>query len=176
MNLAAARLLVCLLLFLGWLGYLAYQAFYTLPQTGATYADGKPVPLVVSRPQALTSDLDVVALVPESNGKEGLVQVTVKEVLYPRDAKVKAGDVLKVRNIAESRSPRRPDSVEQVEDWNGEKDYLLLLKKVRSAKGDEYEVASIPPSPGYRGSPGRVYPATEEALAQYRHILKPTPP
>jgi hypothetical protein len=167
----AARFLVTVLLFTGWIGYLAYQVL-TRPHTSAD------LPLVVSRPQILVSELDLIAFVPE---KKGTVEVEVQEVLFPKEnAPVKPRDTIKVTNIAECHPALRgrPDVPD---DWSGPGAYLLPLKK--GAKKGEYQVVPIPPSPGFGTldfaaalpGPPRLYPANKEARAQYEQIEKPTP-
>lgn len=161
MRRAALRLLVVALLFGGWLGYLAYLAF-TLPRT----ADGQP--LVLSRPQILVSDLDVIALVPGDQPGE----VTIKEVLYPPGEENRVGQKIIVTNIDKCRAPRRNvEAREPGPDWTGPGEYLLPLRTAEDGKG--YEVVPIPTSPGYPTvGPPRIYPATPQALAQYREIIK----
>lgn len=165
MTLPGARLLVCALLFAGWIGYLAYQVIYTRPLTAA----GKP--LVVSRPQVLASDVDVIAYIPDLKGP-----ITVEEVL--RGAGVEKDAELTLANLEECRAERRSDKESPPPlDWVGAGRYLVPLRHLPDGK---YEVAHIPPSPGYPpppshlapGSP-RIYPATPEALAQYHSIAKP---
>jgi hypothetical protein len=56
-------------------------------------------------------------------------------------------------------------------DWSGAGPYLLPLKRVPGQPG-HYEVAAIPASPGFEALVYRVYPGTEEVLAQYRKIEK----
>ena len=184
MRLASARLLVTGVLFLGWMAYLAYQVA-TLPRADdhsllSSFWPGQdaPTPLVLSRPQVLTSPLDVVAEVPEGRGE---VEVTVKEVLYPyEDSPVHEGDKVLVTNVEDCRVPvHREERVA----WTGPGLYLLPLRKAETppARGKDkdatprYEVVPIPPSPGYPSGPPRIYPATAEALAQYREIAKPSP-
>jgi hypothetical protein len=172
---AAVRLLICVALLGGWLGYLGYQVA-TRPrriQVGLETA----VPLVLSRPQVLASQLDVVARLPEPRG--GPVPVTVVSVLYPPEgAGVKEGDEILVANLEDCRpSGHNPDRPNQP-DWSGPGEYLLLLEPAgKGQTGKErYEVTPIPPSPGYPGggllSPGppRIYPANQQALAMYRHL------
>jgi hypothetical protein len=157
---AVTRLVLTATLFLAWMGYLGFQVL-TRPQT-ATGA-----PLVLSRPQILASQIDVIATVPEENGEE----VTVKEVLYPAEASLKAGDVIHVTNIRDCVALRNVGE-KPVKDWTGPRDYLLPLRPLPGK--NKYEVAPIPPSPGFFTADPRprIYPANEAALAQYRHIAK----
>jgi hypothetical protein len=147
---AAGRLILTALLFVGWLGYLGYLVA-TRPVTG----DGRP--LVLSRPQALVSDLDVVAHV------EGVDRpVVIREVLYQATGKkLAAGDEIQVQNLVHCRG------------FSGAGEYLLLLRSM-GKEGPPYEVAPTPPSPGYSGdlSPPLVYPAPA-ILPQYRQVRKP---
>jgi hypothetical protein len=146
---AAGRLLLMVLLFAGWLGYLAYLAF-SRPLT----ADGQP--LVLSRPQLLEADLDVVARVDDPARP-----VVVKEVLFPPNEKdVHPEQKITVANLDRCRPVPLPG------------DYLLPLKRT---EGDatHFTVALTPRSPGYpEPGPPRIYPATPQALAQYREIPK----
>jgi hypothetical protein len=158
------RLVLTVALFIGWLGYLAYQV-----ATRPVLPDGTP--LVLSRPQLLASELDVIAEVDDTSG-----EATVVEVLYPPEgAPVKADDKIQVANIADcvpsSRSERPPSRPV----WSGPGKYLLPLRTAPDRK--KYEVAAIPPSPGFYTSPAveppvRIYPATEAALAEYQHIAE----
>jgi hypothetical protein len=198
---AAARLLVTGALFLGWMAYLAYQVA-TLPRAAPASPAStllalgeEPPPLVLSRPQILTSRLDVIGEVPEGRGE---VEVTVVQVLSPeKGAPVQEGDTIVVTNVEDCRLPvHRQERVA----WTGPGRYLLPLRKAEGApgkgKGKEgkprYEVAPVPPSPGYSppvpadffppagtlpAGPPRIYPANREGevLAQYRKIPKPKP-
>jgi hypothetical protein len=156
---AAARLLLVSALLAGWLVYLGYLVL-TRPVTAAGW------PLVVSRPQILTSQIDIVAEI----GKEG--EVKIEEVLWPENAPLKKDDQIKVERIDECHPmPRRADEAPP-KDFSGPGRYLVPLRVTRPGK---YEVAPIPPSPGFHGmgEPVRIYPATSEALAQYRQVQKP---
>jgi hypothetical protein len=161
MTLPARRLLLCAVLFVGWIGYLGYQVLTRprLPDGGAFFAR----PLVVSHPQVLVSQVDVIAEVPNTGGT-----VTVREVLWPADAPLKEGDEIQVANLEECKA----DAQSRL-DFFGPGKYLLPLRSVdRDRK--RYEVAHVPPSPGYSlGGPPRLYPATPAALAQYEQIGKP---
>src|SRR5262249_15048261 len=118
MTTPAWRLLLCCVLFVGWLGYLGYQVL-TRPHT----EDGRP--LVVSRPQALVSQLDVVADVPDTDGT-----VTVRQVLWPPEgAPVQEGDKIKVTNLGDCRpTPRPGEKGTPQPDFSGPGEYLLLLR------------------------------------------------
>jgi hypothetical protein len=153
MRIAKARLVLAAALFAGWLGYLAYL----------TTTLTRP-PLVLSRPQFLISNLDVIARVEEGNGPNSRVQV--EEVLWPRtpEAQRLQGQAITIANLAGS------------EGWAGAGSYILALT---SDGKDSYQVAPTPPSPGYEPNPatkaGRphIYPATAAARAQLETIRKP---
>ena len=152
---AAIRLALVTLAFLGWLGYLTFLVA-TRPQVGG-------VPLVVSRPQVLTSEVDVVARVSDPAG-----QVTITEVLWPREnASLKEGDSIKIDNLAECRAQGQ----DTPPDWTTPGEYLVPLRARKGGGG--WEVAPVPDSPGFAGRVWRIYPATPEALAQYRTVAKP---
>jgi hypothetical protein len=159
------RLMIVSVLFIGWLGYLGYLVA-TRPQT----EEGRP--LVLSRPQILTSDVDVIAELPAPPGRD-MVKVTVLQVLYPEDCQLQPGDTILVSTLEQCAPLRRSAKDHPPADWSGEGPYLLPLKRL-PGKENRYEVAPIPPSPGFE--PGvfvyRIYPATQEVLAQYRRIDK----
>jgi hypothetical protein len=158
MKAAYGRFVVCLALFVGWLGYLGYLV--------AERPDGGR--LVLSRPQFLVSDIDVVATV-----KKGSATVTVKDVLYPKDASTRErlkGKEIQVTNLEDCRPPAARPGVTQ--DVRGDGEYLLPLQDP-GPEGKEYRVAVTPPSPGFRHGTPRIYPATSEVIAQYRQIAKP---
>lgn len=159
------RLLVAALLFAGWLGYLVYlvRAF---PRTPANS------PFVLSRPQILVSELDVVGVV------EGVDQpVKVVTVLYPDSEKGLEGQEIKVTNLDRCKPlPREGQKAEDVQpDFRGPGRYLLPLRKVGG--GPDYEVTPTPPSPGYppaglRLGPPRIYPWDGMTEGQYRQVVK----
>jgi hypothetical protein len=169
---AVVRLAVTALLFACWIGYEAYQVA-TRPRTPA----GQP--LVVSRPQILVSDFDVIVQV------DGLDKpVLVEQVLYAarKEFEGLAGQKIRVTNLAECRGPSRdfrPDAGPP--DWTGSGRYLLPLHPVADGKeGQEevFEVVPTPASPGYppvsgKVGPPRIYPANDEVLAQYHQVPKP---
>ena len=169
---AAIRLMIVVLLFLGWMSYLGY-----LVAIRPVTSDG--VPLVLSRPQFLVSELDIIAEV-DSTAPDA--QVVVTTVLYPKsNAPVEEKQRLRVDNLAQCR--RQPNMEEKAEDvkpdWTGPGLYLLALQK---GPDDVYEVVPTPPSPGYppptRMPTPRMYPVSDPALrraalAQYDAIKKP---
>ncbi len=147
-------------LFAGWIGWLGWMAA-TTKQT------------VLSRPQLLVSEMDVVAEVAALDQP-----IVVKEVLAgaARDAAVVSGASLRVGNLAEcKRLPREGEDADDVPlDWTGPGLYLLPLRA--TTNGQTYLVAETPPSPGYpprgsgsKGSP-RIYHATSDVLRQYAEI------
>jgi hypothetical protein len=150
---AAGRLILVTLLFVAWLGYLVF-----LVATRPKKDDGTP--LVVSRPQVLTSEVDVIAEINDPHG-----DATVAEVLWPENAPLKEGEKIKIEGVADSRQPGRGAPA----DWSGAGFYLVPLR--RGPGG--WEVAPIPSSPGFDERVQRIYPATPEALAQYRAAPKP---
>ena len=88
--------------------------------------DGQP--LVVSRSQVLVSDLDVIARVRADSG-----EVTVREVLYPKEEETLRGRTLEVTNLKDC-GPVEPGS------------YLLPLRRSPAGKKDAYEVTPTPPT------------------------------
>jgi len=166
---AAVRLILVTLLFTCWMGYLIYLA-----ATRPLMSDG--VPLVLSRPQFLVSELDVIA---EVNGTGPDATVVIKEILYPKSgAEVEVEQKLAVGNLGQCRL-RQPVA--------GEKNhpppiapglYLLPLQKQEKS----YTVVPTPRSPGYppplSSAIPRVYAVNDPALkraalAQYNAIKKP---
>jgi hypothetical protein len=170
---AAWRLVLMSVLFAGWMLYLGYLV-YSRP-----LAQGRP--LVLSRPQVLVSELDVVA---EVDSTDPAKPVRIEEVLYPVGEKsVAVGGEIHVENLTECRSPLREDEANPPPDWTGPGKYLLPLVPLHRPAEDGkpcYRVAPTPRSPGYprpphdtTPGPPRIYPATAQALAQYRDIRKP---
>ena len=161
------RLVLCASLFALWMGYLGYLVL-TRPLTPPPQRE----PLVLSRPQIQSSDVDVIAEIDSEPKVE--TTVTVAEVLSPADAGLKEGDSITVLKLDECRALQRPGGKVPPWDWAGPGKYLLPLRQKGEAK--HFEVANVPPSPGFTDpkqySTVRIYPATSEALAQYRRIGK----
>jgi hypothetical protein len=145
-----ARLVVFAVLFVGWLGYLFY-----LVQLGK--------PVVLSRPQFLVSQYDVIATV------EGADRVKVKEVLdSPADeaAKLKAQGELKVVNLEGCKVAAPEGEKEAV--FSEELKSGTYLLPLRPAADGSYEV--VPASTVARFGPPRIYPDTPQVRAEYRKI------
>jgi hypothetical protein len=158
---AVIRLVICAALFVMWLGYLGYLVL-TRPVT----TQGQP--LVLSRPQILSSEIDVIARV--SNEPKGVTEVEIVEVLSPEDSPLKSKTKIKVANLDECRAPPRSREEVPRSDWSGDGDYLLPLRAVAGQPG-LYEVAPVPASPGFEmHNLVRIYPDTAEARQQYRQI------
>jgi hypothetical protein len=156
MNLARARFALALALFLGWLGYLGYLV--------AERPNGQSV---LSRPQFLVSEYDVVA-----DATPGSNVVTVKRVLWPQtaDARKLEGKQLTVVNLDECRPPSDVLKKERPDLTTGG-EYLLPVQSM-DEQGKEYRVAPTPPSPGFpRGTP-RIYRFSKEVEAEYRSLDK----
>ncbi len=148
---AVVRLGLALLLFAGWLGWLLYLAV-----TASR-------PVVLSRPQLLVSNLDVIAEVPSLEGNPPTV--TVKSVHWPKDDDW--ADALKGRTIAVDNLARCKD------DWKGPGEYILPLTTDRKT----FHVTPLPRSPGFPGAnPAaerpRIYPVTPQTIQQLGTIAK----
>lgn len=152
------------LLFAAWLGYLGYLA--------ATTAH----PVILSRPQLLASTLDVTADVPgDSKGGPG-TRAVVRSVHWPAARADLVGKEIVVTNLPQA--VRRDDSGNTVvssrpaDKWSGPGEYILPLVR---GPDDTYEIAPVPPSPGYDGwgQAPRIYPLTDETRRQLDSIPKP---
>lgn len=140
MNKSAGRLATAALLFFGWIGYLAYQSRET----------GLPV---LSRPQFLISNLDVLAEVVDRNARP--VPLRILEVYWPPDANDLAGRTITVGNLDDTVvQPTRPEV--QAEPFHRDTGQTYLLPLQQTTKGD-YLVAPLPPSPGFLGGAPQVY-------------------
>jgi hypothetical protein len=177
-------------LFFCWLAYLIFLVF-TLP-----HAPGGG-PVILSRPQFLVSDLDIVAQIEGPDGP-----VVIREVFYPKKGAPQPGQRILVTNLAEcgpykhSREGGKPEKV--LADYTGPGLYILALRPTEllscvhlvgmlslastaSAStaclpGPEldtalsYKVVPTPPSPGYWLGAPRIYHAIPATLAQLKVI------
>jgi hypothetical protein len=141
------RLAMMVIALVLWLGYLAFLA--------ATTAH----PIVLSRPQLLSSNVVLVADLAAGAGHPDPT-ATVKEVIRfdnptarpAVDAKVAVKDL---------------NAVGPKEGWEGPGAYILAL--TRRVDGS-MEVTRIPPSPGYAAQAVRIYRATSAARQQLSQI------
>lgn len=163
------RLVLFATLFGLWMAYLGYLVL-TRPLT----PQGRRA-LVLSRPQIYSSDLDVVVQLDKEPSDE--TEVTVTDLLYASAGiDVKKGDKIRVSGLDKCH-PVQGGRPTPSPDWEGPGAYLLPLRPLREGPAkaaDRFEVAAVPPSPGFHeGYLLRIYPATAEALAQYRLIAPP---
>jgi hypothetical protein len=147
MKSAMVRLALAAAAFVAWLGYLAFLALTTSR------------PIVLSRPQFLVSSLDVIAEVEEADGRPGPV-VIVREVHFPADRTEFVDQPLTVRNLP---------GLTSAQGWTGPGLYILPLVAV----GKDYEVAPLPPSPGFNAGQPRIYPLTPHTRGQLAQVPKP---
>jgi len=144
------RLILAAGLFIAWIGWLTYLA--------ATATR----PVVLSHPQFLVSDLDVIAQVTQgAHGPDR--EVTVDEVHWP----AQENENLKGKKITVSNL----DSIEERDGWQGPGQYILALRKTGT---DTFVVLSPPMSPGFEPMKPRprIYRATPETLRQLDSIAK----
>ena len=167
MSMLARRLVLTAALFVGWLGYLGYLVA-TRPLTASN------TPLVLSRPQLVSSQIDIVAEISDLHEP-----VVVVEILYPNDGPLVVGQKVRVLDLDVCRPQARRDE-KTPDDFTGPGKYLIPLRPSRREEG-AYEVSPIPTSPGFDASrkatpPVRIYPFNSETAAQYRLIVKPPLP
>jgi hypothetical protein len=157
MQAARIRLLIAVLLFVGWLGWLGYLA--------ATSGDE----IVLSRPQLLVASAQVIAeLAPQASDPVPSPSVTITEVVWAtgQAKQLEVGETITITNL---------ERCGPAQGWSGRGRYILPLSK--TARG--YAITPIPPSPGYLAfpSPGsrydprlRIYPATPHTERQLQAI------
>jgi hypothetical protein len=146
-----ARLALTAVLFVAWLGWLGY-----LVVTAAH-------PIVLSRPQFLMSDVDVIARVNEDADRPDPL-VRVESTFWSRSSKPKLDDQdIRIQNL---------DHVGKQQGWQGPGVYILPLVK----QGSDYVVASLPRSPGFepamRDAAPRIYLRNEQTLSQLQAIRR----
>lgn len=132
-------MLVIFALWLSWLGYIAITMRHSI---------------VLSRPQLLVSNLDVIARVDHPDASE----IKVEEVNWPALQGQLKDQTLTVGNLGECSG------------WNGPGSYILPL----TSEGKSWRVTPTPRSPGYpvAGRP-RIYPVTPESIRQLNDFAKP---
>lgn len=161
------RFVLACCLFVSWMGYLIFLAATTSK------------PIVLSRPQLLVSEVDVLAEV-EAIDKP----VVIKKVLIARDkdANLLPGKELRIANLGDCRRlPFKGEKLEQVPlDWQGPGTYLLPLRKSNGG----YVVVVVPASAGYpprkNDNPNeyetptpRIYRATDKVIKEYEKLRAP---
>jgi hypothetical protein len=162
------------LLFVGWIGYLLYLVLDLQHGPGGA-------PVVLSRPQFLVSELDVVAHLDDDSGKAVIEKVLSSKLAENSEL---VGTTIFLTNLSDckpfAREPQKDSDVPA--DFTGPGSYILPLRSAPQAaagRSPSYEVVPTPPSPGYTGyrknraGPARIYPANKETLAQYHRIPKP---
>ena len=143
------RLFLSIFLFLSWIGYLGLLVAST-----TRGQDGKPIRL--SQPQFLTSSLDLVVTI------DPLGNNVVSEVLYSNfnEKTPKVGNPVLIENLDFSEIKNT-----EFKSW--------LVPLISKDRGKTFEIASLPPSPGFSGGTTKIYPALTGVLEQYKKIAKP---
>jgi hypothetical protein len=159
MSLPKLRLGLAVALFAAWMSWLIYLA---LADRGRhARAGGEPGfdRLILSRPQFLVSNLDVVAQIETPDS--ATPQVRIAEVLWPKGEEKWIGKTILISNLAESK-----------DSWIGKESYILPL--MTDWKND-FRIAPIPRSPGSpdpatrEGRP-RIYADSPETRQQHEQI------
>jgi hypothetical protein len=153
MKSARLRLILAAGAFLTWIGWLIYLAATTTR------------PIVLSRPQFLQADLDVIAELAEVENHPD-PKVRVVEVYWPKDARDKPLGHIPVPELSE---------LDKHQGYSGPGRYILPLQKATADKTVHFHLARIPRSPGYRARSGsanryRIYPDNSETRSQLEKI------
>jgi hypothetical protein len=139
---ARVRLALAVFAFFAWIGYLAFLAL-TVSR-----------PTVVSRPQLLSAQLDVVAVIEAKEEGSPDPRVVIDEQLWSVDELVKPT----TKSVSVINLP-------QATGWEGPGRYLLPLVQ----RGEAYSIAPVALSPGYGGRNDlRIYKVTDDVLRQER--------
>ena len=145
---ARLRLGVAVLLFVGWLGWLAHLAIENAPRS-----------IILSRSQLLISNLDVIAQIDEVDGRPAKT-IKIDKVNWPHTKQVEAlrGTTIEVPNLP------------SCDGWKGPGQYIVPLQTNWHGR---YELAPLPPTPGFEGARPRIYPANPDTRKQLDAIAKP---
>jgi hypothetical protein len=136
MKWARLRLGLAVILFVGWLGWLVYLAATAAPRSET-----------LSKSQLLVSNLDVVAQIDALDGK-----IKIEKVRWPHTKQADAlAGAIEVRNLP------------SCDGWKGPGRYIVPL--ITNWHGS-YEVAPLPPTPGFESARPRIYPDTPDTLKQ----------
>ena len=157
----AWRLVVTAVLFLGWIGYLAYLALMTRNS------------IVLSRPQFLASELDVIATRQDDD------TFLIQEVLWPTQRKEEwDGKTVVVENLGQCQTFSK-GGWQTMPPPAGQRLIMPLQTAATTEPKPKVDVVPIPPSPGFpqadprHAGPPRIYPADAAVLSQYHSIPKP---
>jgi hypothetical protein len=146
------RLLLAAVLFAAWICLLVYLVV----SMKSSLPPGTTRPVVLSRPQFLVSSLDVIAQVDEIDADPA--EVTVREVVWPKEQEDLIGKKIKVSRLPECR-----------DDWIGRGEYILPLARFGE---NGYQVVPLPRSPGFPSGRPRIYPSTPQTRRQLPEIRK----
>ena len=152
----AWRLAVTAALFLGWVGYLAYLALFTRN------------PVVLSRPQFLVSELDVIAIRQDDD------TFVIQEVLWPSERKAEwEGKTVVVENLGQCQTFAK-DRWQTLPPPAGQRVLMpLQTGGNEGGRGPHPAFARISPGRPSPCRPPRIYPADPAVLSQYHSIPKP---
>ncbi len=156
MIMARLKLVLAAVLFVAWIGWLVYL----VPASAWVYPFQPERPIVLSRPQFLVSNLDVIAEIEKKNVNPP--EISVRDVPWPNDEQTKKliGTKIRVTNLS------------SCDGWTQPGEYIVPL--MAGSKG-EYQIVPIPPSPGYHLGKAQIYPSTPETRGQLQHIPKAEP-
>jgi hypothetical protein len=152
---ARLRLVLAASLFAAWIGCLVYLASTTTH------------PVVLSRPQFLESDLDVIADV-KGDADHPSPTVTVVKVVWPKSRRDEKLTSLTLANLADLSSQN---------GWQGPGRYILPLRENRRGAENPYRLAEVGSSPGFPSLGSgtepvrrRIYPDRAETREQLQAI------
>jgi hypothetical protein len=153
MKWARVKLIMATTAFVAWIGYLIF-----VTQTG-----DRPT-ITLSRPQFLVAEKAVIAHVTNKNAP-----VTIQELYPAGNGKIKVGDKVQVKHLADSLHKRLGDL--NSPEWELPGDFIIPLWAIEPDKDGNWtaEVTPLPPSPGLPHG-GMIYPVTPDTLAQLRSI------
>ena len=114
---AALRLAVTAVLFVGWVGYLAYLVVKTSN------------PVVLSRPQFLVSEMDVIAT------HTGADTFVINDVLYPKNQDAEKDKTIVVRNLGQCQTFSPREGWRAVPPPEGQQFLLPLMSTGASPRG-----------------------------------------
>lgn len=139
------RLILAAAAFVGWIGWLAFLAITTTR------------PIVLSRPQFMFSQVDVIADI-QSKADQADPEINIAEVVWVRsDTEKPPSQKIEVANL---------ERITRDDGWDGPGTYIIPL----ITEGSTYRVAPIPASPGYGGGKPRIYRLTPSARTQLMQI------